>query len=521
MPIKPSLVSGEGPEENAASALQYELKLSAEMKDLNNFSATKESSIGRFKQYDTTGSETGQSVDIFTVAGLDNNRYGELHHSNEAVWNPGKLAIRHAGWYDKKLASCVKLAEKNGRKSLRLCGDVIDDSDPEFKLDTVHREVKDPITNQKIKFKKFNICVPWLTTFGASYDNGLDMFIPDISKPNITIEKNCFIEIKANFGGYKAEAFRTSLWLLPATKNNNVGTTVLFDDSEPLRPDGTQNFVKNSYHASVNPMDGVEIDVFEFEKSNKPGQENWILMKTLGDLGDQNLWTHNTLMSGPGVNGADAIVPNIDSGWHTIGLLWLEDRLVWFVDGKAYVKDEVNRPNNVRMQIILSREINAGNQGGADGDPRDTGLFGNSGARKENRDKIPDDHVDIEYIRVWQARPGPIPTPQPTPELPPKDPNYQVPPNTGNHPEISVGGLVTRRYGQDNGELFWERRIGPNRYKVYQNGIALTETMAVSLTTNGLTPSNTYHYEVMWLDEINNVEVSLGVIMMPLPTGLT
>ena len=361
-----------------------------------------------------------------------------------------------------------------------------------MRTDDIHQNVKDPVTGNTIDFTQFNVCVPWLTTFGADYNiSPHDMWAPDASKPNVTIEKNSYTEIKLTFSGYQASAFRTSLWLIPATRNNDPGITVKHGDSNILDANGNQNFVKDPYHAAEDPADGVEVDIFEYERTVDSANHDWLIMKCLGELGDQDKWTHNVHTNGPGVNGADGRVPGIDNtDFHRIGLLWVEDRLVWFVDGVAYVKDVVNVPNNVRMQLVLSRELTAGNNGAGSGTPSDPGIFGDSGASSANRNLIDGDYVEIEHIRVWEVS------------------NYSEPNSTAD--------VTADRYGATNGEIFWDKG-GYTNFNVYRDDQNQGSTNGSSFYQNDLVSGQSYDYEVKAIDGGN--EISIGSVTMPSDTG--
>ena len=102
---------------------------------------------------------------------------------------------------------------------------------------------------------------------------------------------------------------------------------------------------------------------------------------------------------------------NIRQGYHTVGLLWLNDKLVWYVDGVEVQRDEIRVPQTPHYMII-SREMNSGAMTQAqaregeddlimDGPyrPWDYGLYAFNVWR--DRYKVNTDRAKIDYVRVW------------------------------------------------------------------------------------------------------------------------
>ena len=104
----------------------------------------------------------------------------------------------------------------------------------------------------------------------------------------------------------------------------------------------------------------------------------------------------------------------LHEGYHTIGLLWEADKLVWLLNGEIMEEIyDLDLIPDVYSYIILSREMNSGVKPADPNDPdstdavaqppyipRDPGLYAKN--IWEFRDRIDNDRAIIDYIRVWQ-----------------------------------------------------------------------------------------------------------------------
>ena len=135
----------------------------------------------------------------------------------------------------------------------------------------------------------------------------------------------------------RALGHRHSFWLMPASSGGKA-----YDND---------------------PANGLEIDIYEHELAREKGPHTGdgpnlneaMLMKCIGGSTTPPS-TKNELRE----DGQSLIyVPGINTGWHNIGLLWTKDQLVWFIDGKPWVRDTTLVPQ-VEMFLILSRQANTG-----------------------------------------------------------------------------------------------------------------------------------------------------------------
>ncbi|TWT53754.1 hypothetical protein Pla22_13860 [Rubripirellula amarantea] len=259
-----------------------------------------------------------------------------------------------------------------------------------------------------VNFADFELHTSWIDTFALKHSEGkqvaverTDELLPkdkywgqpgktDTQSPNITFSPGTYFEIEVNFEGMEALSHRHSFWLMPA---------------------GEQQFAYDD-----NPANGLEIDIYEHEmvveKDQAPtsgrNPNEILLMKCIGGRTKPQS-TQNELRDDKNT----AIhVPDINVGWHKVGLLWTKDTLIWFVDGEAVVRDRQLVPQ-VEMFIVLSREANTGaNHSSAphelnvDGErvPHDAGLFGRNVATPANRELIKQgrDEVKVRYVRAWR-----------------------------------------------------------------------------------------------------------------------
>jgi licheninase len=336
---------------------------------------------------------------------------GVSNNAGQHRQGPGR---RHAAWYDKYHDQTASV--ENGVLIQR--GFVADSDLPGFESRDAGESPRnfaylDPDPNDsargEVNFAEFEIHTSWFDTFALKSMNGkqvpverTDQQVPkdqfwgqpgktDTASPNITFEPGTFFEIEVNFEGMEALAHRHSFWLMPAAEQSGA-----YDDD---------------------PHNGLEIDIYEHEmvvEKDSPEAErrnNILLMKCIGGKTDPPT-TFNELRE----DGKTSIeVPGINQGWHKIGLFWTEQALIWFVDGKAVVRDSKLVPT-VPMYLIVSREANTGaglssdhQNLRADGEriPVDAGLYGRNVATPVNRDLIKQgrDEVRVKSIRAWTIQP--------------------------------------------------------------------------------------------------------------------
>lgn len=292
-----------------------------------------------------------------------------------------------------------------------------------------------------VNFGAFKLYTSFLTTFSYDPKNGR---IP--INEEFRWGPGHFFEVNVNFSEMKMGGHRHSFWLMPAIIENGI-----------VPP--TSNLSSKSYAYDREPANGVEIDVFEYERYPEHSK-NTLYMKVLGDVAGN---TDNRIcMPTKGVNYKDVdetrtkveILPEfktgqISEGWHKIGLLWTEERLVWFVDGVPVVEDELRVPKgeDTKHYMLITREMNSGVMGEDKKQdlehvifdnprrPADPGLAGQNVGLRANRRALQQfdsnreegkedfanyrfsdrergwvtqfdqtkDHVKTDYVRVWKV----------------------------------------------------------------------------------------------------------------------
>jgi len=224
----------------------------------------------------------------------------------------------------------------------------------------------------------------WIDTFSRKWVGPGDRHIVDPSSPGKSFKYGYF-ETRISFSQMKTPGFRMSMWLMPASSD----------------PDGLELLTSNAYDNDGN--NGVEIDIFEYEWISTE-YENHINLALQGGAAGKVVENVNT---------AELSI-DLHEGYHTIGLLWLPDKLVWMLNDQELMRvDDAVLIPDVYSYLILSREMNSGvksekldNPQSDDAIeklpyvPHDPGLY----ARNiwAYRDKINEDKVLIDYVRVWQ-----------------------------------------------------------------------------------------------------------------------
>ena len=251
------------------------------------------------------------------------------------------------------------------------------ETDPTRPIDYVDDGVPTQYGNSKLYSS-------WIDTFSRKWVGPGGEHIMDPESPG-KIFKYGYIETRVNFSEMMTPAFRLSMWLMPAS-NDAAGQDLV---------------VSGAYDGDGN--NGVEIDLFEYEWINSD-YENHIQLAILGGSAGSTATSFDTSTLGI----------NLHEGYHTIGLLWEADKLIWSIDGHT-VKEvtDIDLIPDVYSYLIVSREMNSGVKN-PDIDniessdmleewpyiPRDPGLYAKN--IWEFRDRINSDRALIDYIRIWQ-----------------------------------------------------------------------------------------------------------------------
>jgi len=224
----------------------------------------------------------------------------------------------------------------------------------------------------------------WIDTFSRKWVGPGGEHVMDPDSPG-KLFKYGYIEARVNFSEMVTPGFRLSIWLMPAS-----------NDAE-----GQDLVVSNAYDADGN--NGVEIDMFEYEWISSDN-ENLIQLAIHGGSAGSSATNFDT--SSLGIN--------LHEGYHTVGLLWEADKMVWTIDG--HTVKEVNNIDlipDVYSYLIVSREMNSGVKSpdidNVQADdmleewpyiPRDPGLFAKN--IWEFRETINTDRAIVDYIKIWQ-----------------------------------------------------------------------------------------------------------------------
>ena len=208
----------------------------------------------------------------------------------------------------------------------------------------------------------------WQRQWSNEANGGAGGFITHPDSANRTWTPGHFFEMEYDFSGMDTQACRISAYLLPAG-----------DDAS------------NSYDGDA--ANGVENDWPEFDPS--PGFENHLQLKVISGAAGGNTPSGSVDIA--------AQIPGIDlrSGRHTVGLLWLTDKFVWYVDGIEVQRDEsASRIPQVPHYIVISREANSGAKNSPGPNelqavppyiPEDVGIFATN--VWEHKDKLNTDVV--------------------------------------------------------------------------------------------------------------------------------
>lgn len=296
----------------------------------------------------------------------------ELGNTDVEDWQSVR-GKRWSAWYD-DFHDALAYRE-NGMLVMR--GLSSDRADPTRQAAYRHKDVLTDYASSKLY-------TVWLDTFSRIWDQEQERHVIDPASPG-KLFKYGYFEIRVNFSEMITPGFRTSFWLMPASSD----------------ADGQDLQVSNAYDADAG--NGVEIDIFEYEYIGESHQDKLVLALQGGAAGKSST-----------VFDASSVGISLREGFHTIGILWQADKLVWNIDGVPM--HEITDPElipDVYSYLIISREMNSGvKRKGLDGAitddaleqlpyrPRDPGLYAQN--IWAHRDRLERDRVLIDYIRIWQ-----------------------------------------------------------------------------------------------------------------------
>lgn len=294
---------------------------------------------------------------------------------------------RHAIWYDKHRED-VQYVE-NGKLVLggKATNEIDQTIDTTSTIPGTSEKYHPYIDNRQgpgtvIDFSK-KIYGSWINTYAAMEDPAqFNKKVIDPQSPR-QIFRYGFYEFDIDLSGIQpSTAYRVSAWLMPACK--------------PTTPD---DYEQNKTYDG-NPASGAEIDLFEYENSQRgspPRKFNQLLlMKVIAGLPTQP------------ATSATEMGFDLRTGVHTIGLWWKPDGLYWFLNGKQANVDTQQIPK-IGQAFFFTREGNSCLDENSTGSPqsyppirqKENGwLYGdNIGADPQ---KINDDKARIGYLRIWQ-----------------------------------------------------------------------------------------------------------------------
>lgn len=226
----------------------------------------------------------------------------------------------------------------------------------------------------------------WIDTFSRKWVGPGNEHAVDPASPAKSFKYGYF-EARVSFAQMMTPGFRFSIWLMPAS----------------IDAEGQNLVVSNAYDSDGN--NGVEIDLFEYEWISTD-YESRIHLALLGGAAGSSTLTYD----------ASQLGIDLHDGYHTLGLLWTAEKLVWSINGVA-IKEITNIDliPDVYSYLIMSREMNSGvKRPGIDNVdstdmveewpyiPRDPGLYAKN--VWEFRDRIALDQALVDYVRIWQPQ---------------------------------------------------------------------------------------------------------------------
>ncbi len=325
------------------------------------------------------------------------------------------LGRRWSAFYDDHLDKTAFIMRDQNDRGVLIQRGILDSRTPDTDKDRGYTDPDDPFN--VVNFGRGKLYTSFLKTFDTDATTSASTLNTDSKgywRPGH------FFEIRVNFGQMNMGGHRHSFWLMPATTQGYGGLSeVCGDDTKAVAADCK---VEN----------GVEIDIYEYEASPSSSR-NKLYMKVLG--GDAGKTTNNLSFHPPGVNYSDeyksevVVTPGFEHGllnvdqWHTVGLYWGNDRLVWYLDGVPVVEDTKHVPTAPHY-LLLTREMNSGVQKSKSASaigtdyakiPIDDGLAGENVGLRRNLEKLGrisenyqdlslegKDYVKTDYVRVWR-----------------------------------------------------------------------------------------------------------------------
>lgn len=319
-------------------------------------------------------SNTFINIDMETDGGLHN--VGNSGLNADGTVNPGGKVDgkRWSAWYNDHIDQCAYI--KN--QELLMGGFAVNAPDP----------TRIPYTDNgmQVRYDQWRFYLPFLTTWDRDYSNaangGAGGHIEAANSPGLFWNRGTVLEFRASFEDVRAMACRWSSYLLP----------VQYDEI---------NLAYNS-----NPGTG-EVDKPEFDWS----QPEFLQCKVIGGAAGQTPNGSINIMAGFGIN------PSV--GYHTYTFVWLDDKMVWLIDGIEVQRDTV-RVFDHPHYMVWSREMNSGiKETDAHYDelyaPKDVGIWGTQFWNDRDRFISPvgdGDVARLSYFRAWTIG-GDMPPPAP------------------------------------------------------------------------------------------------------------
>lgn len=222
---------------------------------------------------------------------------------------------------------------------------------------------------------------PYFGTWKRIFSTSAGGHIQDPASQGFAIGPGHYIEARVNFSEMKTRGFRFSIWFMPIEPNASLAY-----DSDPAN--------------------GAEIDLFEYENWTRNGFNAFDVLQQKVIAGAAGTTSTG---AAPGGN-VNTSAFGLESGWHTIGMLWRTNGIYWYVDGVETLRDTTRVPQILQSPWI-TREINSGvkdipanaSEIPTNGvkRPQDVGLYAVSAILDEAL--VNDDYAQLDYFRVWSV----------------------------------------------------------------------------------------------------------------------
>jgi len=342
----------------------------------------------------------------------------EIMHSDEHSVGYNRLLVdyeliagrRWAAFYDNHLEKTAYVTRDDDNQGVLIQRGLFDRTISDTDKDISYVDPDDP--DNEVNFGLGRLYTSFLKTYETE-ENNVNNSFQGFWGPGH------YFEIRVNFGFMRMGGHRHSFWLMPATTDEYSGLSEVCEENDPVAYD-------------CDNQNGVEIDIYEYE-ALPTSSRNKLYMKVLGGKVGK---TDNSLSFHPqGLNYSDqeksevVLSSGFETGplnvdqWHTVGLYWGRERLVWYIDGIPVVEDTEHVPTAPHY-LLLTREMNSGvRENAGEGSvqtnygsiPIDDGLAGeNVGLRRNlqqlgrifDEDEIlgleSKDYVKTDYVRVWR-----------------------------------------------------------------------------------------------------------------------